>query len=125
MIFIIGAGTNSITATFDDSLLDSVSIVELIFNYFLENNYYEDYKEPLLNFLCYFIKDRFEVIETKYKPEFYVKAKRFFEKISYTYDLVDDMNSLLRNKFLIFYKSIISTENYDQFISKKNKMSVI
>ncbi len=110
---------NSITATFDDSLLDSVSIVELIFNYFLENNYYEDYKEPLLNFLCYFIKDRFEVIETKYKPEFYVKAKRFFEKISYTYDLADDMNSLLRNKFLIFYKSIISTENYDQFISKK------
>ncbi|MBE6493731.1 MAG: glycosyltransferase family 2 protein [Methanosphaera stadtmanae] len=113
---------NSITTTYDDSMIDAISIEEITLNYFRENNLYEDYKKPLLNQICNFLKEKFELIDTKYKPEFYNKTKILFEKINNNYNLSNDMNSLLKEENLIFYKSVINSENYDLFISKANSV---
>jgi len=112
---------DSITTTYDDFMIGTIKIQDMILNYFLENNLYDDYKEVLLNKLCFFIKYRFNLIDKKYKPEYYNKTKILFEKINGMYNLSNDMNNLLYKYNLTFYNSIMASENYDQFISKKNK----
>lgn len=110
---------NSITTTYDKSVLDAIIMEESIINYFLENNHYEDYKKALLNHTCTFLKNRLDLIDTRYKSEFYNKLKVLFEKINNKYNLANDMNSVLSKENLIFNRSVMNCENYDQFISEK------
>lgn len=104
---------DSITTTYDDSVIDAIFVEESVINYFLENNLYEDYKKVLLNHICTFLKIRLDLIDIRYKSEFYNKLKALFEKINNKYDLASDMNLVLSEKNLIFNRSILGCENYD------------
>lgn len=92
-------------------ILDNIKIVEMILNIFLEDKeIYNSYKKDLLTFLFKVLKNKYNLIDDKFKPLFAKEAKILINKFYSEYGLHEDIQKLVNDNLLNFFNSKNSSQ---------------
>ncbi len=91
-------------------ILDNIKIVELILNVFLEDkNIYNRYKKDLLNFLFRILRNKYNLINEEFKPEFAKESEILINRFYSEYDLFDDIQNSVNANLLNFFNNLNSS----------------
>lgn len=112
---------NSITTSYNIKFIDAVNISDLVMEFFLENNYYNEYKRQLLNNFISVQKNRFYKISLEYKEQFFNEMKENVEKYVYQYNLKEDFEKELYRPNKSFINLILNSSEIDDFNKNVNE----
>ena len=112
---------NSIMTTYDIKLIDTISISDMVMEFFLDNNHYNDYKRPLLNNFIGVQKNRYYKIPNKHKEHYFNEMKKNIEKYAYQYNLKEDFEKELYRPNKKFINLILNSEDINDFNKNVNE----
>jgi len=104
----------SITGTCDKKFFDIIPSGIELFKIFIENDFYKDYKEDLINYRIDAYRLTVNCIDSNLLGEFYNLSKEEFKKI-YNSKYKEDFLKYMNNKNLRIFNSILNTKNVCQF----------
>lgn len=107
--------SNSITTTMNNRLIDMLTIADIVFSFFLENNLYPKYKKYLLNYIINVMKSKFYLIPSDFKNEYYNTMKKYLNKYLEVYEIKDDFEDVLDYYNKTFFNLVIKSENLKIF----------
>ncbi len=107
--------SNSTTTTINNRLIDMLEIADIVLTFFLDNNYYQDYKKYLLNYLINVMKSKFYLIPFEFKDEYYSKMKKQISRYINAYGMKNDFDEVLSAPNKKFLNMVLNSDNLEIF----------
>lgn len=108
---------NSTMSNNGKKFVDAIPISNLVFNIFKNSDFYDIYKNEVINFKCFMIKYWYDRINENDKSFYYSKIKSDFNKFISDKDLSLILeNNILKEEYKSFYQNIINTDTFKEFI---------
>lgn len=106
---------SSVMSSINDSYYGIIPIIDIITNVFRKNNAYDRFKKDLLNFNVLTTRNKYNLMDDKYKKKFFWIMKEYFSNISKDTHSNKDFKDNLNKKNLNFYLIILKSSNYLEF----------
>ncbi|BBL62217.1 glycosyltransferase family 2 protein [Methanobrevibacter arboriphilus] len=106
---------SSVMSSINDSYYGIIPIIDIITNVFRKNNAYDRFKKDLLNFNVLTTRNKYNLMDDKYKKKFFWIMKEYFSNISKDTQSNKDFKDNLNKKNLNFYLIILKSSNYLEF----------
>ena len=109
---------NSIITSNNKDFMDSLEIMNMVEDLFLEKGYYEECKEKLFMKKYGELNHRLFLIDEKYKEEFFNRIKSDLKEKQGKYDSTIDFN-MVEDAIIDVYERFCNCDDYSSFINKQ------
>jgi len=89
------------------NILNKNGVRELL----ISHDFMDEFRIEFLNYSFFYFKSKLNVMDSKYKSEYFSKIKSFFETTNITFSELKKINPIYVN----FYLHLINSSSYDQF----------
>lgn len=112
----------SSTGAGDKRYVSTITINNMIIQRFIDNGYFEEYKEKLYNRKIRLVYRRFGEVQDQYKPYFYSKMKEDYSKML-THERYPEFIECLQSHNKKRYEDVVNSKDYDDYIKLSSKKS--